>query len=92
MQRAYSQMRVCNCNHEVYGTRNAGIFTKNTSIFALIGRTVMNRTNTSPISRPESALPQPDLDDVLEELRQLRAALAIYRELVERLVERERAA
>lgn len=44
--------------------------------------------------RSEPSSPQPDeiRNELLEELRQLRAALAVYRKLVDRLMEESRAA
>jgi len=52
----------------------------------------MNHSDTSPNSRPEAAPTAPDLDELLEEIRQLRASIATYRMLVERLIDEGRTA
>lgn len=53
----------------------------------------MKHYKTSPTPRPDTRPEVPALDEILEEVRQLRASMAAYRRLVERLiVERDEAA
>jgi hypothetical protein len=55
---------------------------------------IRTSSNCSCKRRPaeNSARTSPKSDELLEEIRQLRAALAVYRKLVDRLLEQNRAA
>jgi hypothetical protein len=52
----------------------------------------MNHRNTSPTCWPRTTPAKPTVTDVLEELRQLRASVAVYRKIVERLMKGNRVA
>ncbi len=49
-------------------------------------------SNCKRRSLDPSASSHPSTDDLMEEVRQLRAALAVYRKLVDRLIEEKQAA
>ena len=53
---------------------------------------LMNHPNAFPICRPRTTMAKTAAPDVLEEVRQLRASLAVYQKIVERLTENNRAA
>jgi hypothetical protein len=52
----------------------------------------MNYPNISASPWQEAVLSASSLDEIIEEVRQLRASLAIYQKLVERLLEEQKKA